>query len=122
MSFNFRDYKPSQLLLLATSLDDWLPQEHLARFLSDVVEALDLKAFLRRYRDNGQGGAAFHPVMMLKVLLYAYSVGVPSSRKIAQAVIDDIAFRWLAANSRPDFRCLPAWNIDPSLTDISVEN
>ncbi|MEW5775054.1 MAG: IS5/IS1182 family transposase, partial [Thermodesulfobacteriota bacterium] len=69
MGFNFRDYNPHQLLLLPPNLDDWLPQEHLARFLADVVEALDLKPFLRRYRDNGQGGAAYHPVMMLKVLL-----------------------------------------------------
>lgn len=106
MGYNFRDYKPNQLLLLPPNLDAWLPQTHLARFISDVVDALDLKPFLRRFRDNGQGGAAFHPAMMLKVVLYAYSVGVPSSRKIAQAVIDDVAFRWLAANNRPDFRTI----------------
>ena len=106
MGYNFRGYKPSQLLLLPPNLDDWLPQTHLGRFISDVVDALDLKPFLRRYRDNGQGGAAFHPAMMLKVVLYAYCVGVPSSRKIAQAVIDDVAFRWLAANNRPDFRTI----------------
>lgn len=106
MGYNFRDYNPNQLLLLAPNLDDWLPQEHMARFISDVVNALDLKPFLRRFRDNGQGGAAFHPAMMLKVVLYAYCVGVPSSRKIAQAVIDDVAFRWLAANNRPDFRTI----------------
>lgn len=106
MAYNFRDYNPHQLLLLPPSLDDWLPQQHLARFLSDVVDSLDLKVFLRRYRDNGQGGAAFNPVMMLKVLLYAYCVGVPSSRKIAQALIDEVPFRWLAANNRPDFRTI----------------
>jgi transposase len=106
MGYNFRDYKPNQLLLLPPNLDAWLPQTHLARFISDVVDALDLKPFLRRFRDNGQGGAAFHPAMMLKIVLYAYSVGVPSSRKIAQAVIDDVAFRWLAANNRPDFRTI----------------
>jgi len=106
MAYNFRDYNPHQLLLLPPNLDDWLPQQHLARFLSDVVENLDLKPFLRRYKDNGQGGAAFSPVMMLKVLLYAYCVGLPSSRKIAQALIDDVAFRWLAAGNRPDFRTI----------------
>ncbi|WP_256128430.1 transposase [Desulfolutivibrio sulfoxidireducens] len=106
MGYNFRDYNPNQLLLLAPNLDDWLPQEHIARFISDVVDALDLKPFLRRFRDNGQGGAAFHPAMMLKVVLYAYCVGIPSSRKIAQAVIDDVAFRCLAANNRPDFRTI----------------
>lgn len=106
MGFNSRDYNPHHLLLLPPNLDDWLPRQHLARFLADVVESLDFKQFLRRYRDNGQGGAAYHSVMMLKVLLYAYSVGVHSSRKIAQAVIDDVAFRWLAADSRPDFRTI----------------
>lgn len=106
MGYNFRDYKPNQLLLLPPNLDAWLSQAHLARFISDVVDALDLKPFLRRFRDNGQGGAAFHPAMMLKVVLYAYYGGVPSSRKIAQAVIDDVAFRWLAANNRPDFRII----------------
>lgn len=59
VGFNFRDYNPHQLLLLPPNLDDWLPQERLARFLADVVETLDLKPFLRRYRDNGQGGAAY---------------------------------------------------------------
>jgi len=106
MAYNFRDYNPYQLLLLPPTLDDWLPQEHLAQFISDVVDALDLKSFLRWFRDNDQGGAAFHPAMVLKVVLYAYCVGVPSSRKIAQAVIDDVAFRWLAANNRTDFRTI----------------
>lgn len=109
MPYNFRDYNPHQLLLLPPNLDEWLPQQHLARFLSDVVDTMDLKPIIRRYRDNGQGGAAFHPAMMLKVLLYAYCVGVPSSRKIAQALIDDVAFRWLAAGSRPDFRTVAAF-------------
>lgn len=106
MGYNFKEYNPHQLLLLPPNLDDWLPQQHLARFLSDTVDALDLKRFLRGYRDNGQGGAAYNPLMMLKVLLYAYCVGMPSSRKIAQAVIDDVPFRWLAASNRPDFRTI----------------
>lgn len=106
MAYNFRDYNPSQMLLMAPSLDEWLPSQHLARFISDVVDELDLSPLLRRFRDNGQGGAAYSPAMMLKLLLYAYCVGVPSSRKIAQALIDDVAFRWLAANNRPDFRTI----------------
>ena len=109
MGYNFRDYNPNQLLLLAPNLNDWLPQQHLARFISDVVGSLDLKPLLQRFRDSGQGGAAFHPAMMLKVLLYAYCVGVPSSRKIAQALIDNVAFRWLAANNRPDFRTIASF-------------
>jgi transposase len=106
MAYNFRKFDPHQLLLLPPNLDDWLPQQHLARFLADVVANLDLKPLLRRYRPSGQGGAAFSPAMMLRVLLYAYCVGVPSSRKIAQALIDDVAFRWLAAGNRPDFRTI----------------
>jgi transposase len=106
MAYNFRAYNPHQLLLLPPNLDDWLPQQHLARFLSDVVDTLNLKPLLHRYRSNGQGAAAFSPSMMLKVLLYGYCVGVPSSRKIAQAVIDDVPFRWLAAGNRPDFRTI----------------
>ncbi|WP_027189837.1 IS1182 family transposase [Fundidesulfovibrio putealis] len=106
MPYNFRKFDPHQLLLLPPNLDDWLPQQHLARFLADVVSNLDLKPLLRRYRPSGQGGAAFSPEMMLRVLLYAYCVGVPSSRKIAQALIDDVAFRWLAAGNRPDFRTI----------------
>lgn len=106
MAYNFRTYNPRQLLLLPPNLDDWLPQQHLARFLSDVVNSLNLRPLLRRYRSNGQGAAAFSPSMMLKVLLYGYCVGVPSSRKIAQALVDDVAFRWLAAGNRPDFRTI----------------
>ena len=86
--------------------DDWLPKQHLARFVSDVVEALDLKPLLRRFRSNGQGGAAYHPTMMLKVLVYACFSWLASSRKIALAVINDVAFRWLAAGNRPDFRTI----------------
>ena len=111
MGFNFRDYNPHQLMLLPPNLDEWLPQQHLARFIADVVDSLELKPILRCYRDNGQGGAAYHPVMMLKVLLYAYCVGIPSSRKIAQAVIDDVPFRWLAAGNWPDFRTIAAFRL-----------
>lgn len=75
------------------------------------LDSLDLKPTLRCYRDNGQGGAAYHPVMMLKVLLYAYCVGILSSRKIAQAVIDEVPFRWLAAGIWPDFLTIAAFRL-----------
>jgi len=109
MTYNFRKFDPHQLLLLPPDLDDWLPQQHLDRFLADVVASLDLKPLLRRHRNNGQGGAAFSPLMMLRILLYAYCVGVPSSRKIAQALIDDVAFRCLAAGNHPDFRTIASF-------------
>lgn len=67
---------------------------------------MDLRKFYRFYRANGQGSAAYHPVMMVKVLLYAYCVGMPSSRKIAKGLVDDVALRWLAAGNTPDFRTI----------------
>lgn len=109
MGYNFRDYNPIHLLLLAPSLDAWLPRQHLARFISDVVCSLDIKPLLRRFRDSGQGGPAFHSAMILKALLYAFGVGVPSSRKRAQALTDNVAFRWLAAKNRPDFRTIASF-------------
>ena len=106
MHYNFRAYNPKQSYLLPPSLDEWLPQNHLARFISEVIDNIDLSDFIRYYRPNGQGNAAYHPVMMVKILLYAYCVGIPSSRKIAKALIDDVAFRWLAAGNFPDFRTI----------------
>jgi transposase len=104
--FNFRPYNPKQGYLLPPSLDDWLPESHLARFISDAVDSMDLSGFYRFYRANGQGSAAYHPVMMVKILFYAYCVGMPSSRKIAKGLVDDVALRWLAAGNAPDFRTI----------------
>jgi len=106
MNYNFRSYNPKQLYLLPPSLDDWLPQDHLARFISETVDQMDLSALITAYRSNGQGSAAYHPAMMVKILLYAYCMGIPSSRKIAKALVDDVAFRWLAAGNFPDFRTI----------------
>ena len=106
MSYNFRDYNPKQNFLLPPSLDEWLPENHLARFISEVIDQMDLSEIIGSYRENGQGNAAYHPAMMTKVLFYAYCNGMPSSRKIAQALVDDVAFRWLAAGNFPDFRTI----------------
>jgi transposase len=98
----FRDYNPNQDFLLPPSLREWLPQDHLANFISDVVDALDLSEIIAAY-DNSQGGqASFHPVMMVKLMLYAYCVGVPASRKIEKSTYDVIPFRVLSANQYPD--------------------
>ena len=104
MSKTFRPYEPDQTFLMPASLQDWLPREHLAYFISDVVEHLDLWAIVGRYAGEERGYPPYHPRMMVKVLLYAYCVGVPSSRKIARRLQEDIAFRVLAANNTPDFR------------------
>jgi transposase len=106
VSKSYRPYEPDQSLLLPPSLKDWLPREHLVHFVSDIVEGLDLSAITSVYEREGRGYPPYHPVMMVKVLLYAYSVGRPSSRKIECALVEDVALRFLAANNTPDFRTI----------------
>ncbi len=112
MSKTFRSYDPEQMFLMPASMRDWLPTDHLAYFVSDIVEQLDLSAIMRRYTAEERGYPPYHPVMMVKVLLYAYCVGVPSSRKIAKRLEEDIAFRVLAANNTPDFRTVSDFRKD----------
>jgi transposase len=98
----FRDYSPEQDFLFPPSLREWLPENHQANFISDVVDTLDLSEIINAY-DNSQGGqASFHPVMMVKLLLYGYCIGVVSSRKIEKSTYDVISFRVLSANQYPD--------------------
>ena len=110
MSYNFREYDQNQLLLMPPSLQEWVRPDSMACFLSDVVDQFDaagrLAEFYAVYRADGWGAAAFHPVMMVKVLLYAYINGVTSSRRIAAMLEVDVAFRYLAANNQPDFRTI----------------
>lgn len=110
MSHNFRDYDQDQLFLMPPSVQEWVKEDSLARFLSEVIDGMDargrLDAFYAPYRVDGWGAPAFHPVMMLKVLLYAYTNGVTSSRRIEAMLEVDIAFRYLAANNHPDFRTI----------------
>ena len=86
--------------LLPPSLDDWLPEDHLARFILEAIEQLDLSALILRY--GGRGSAAYHPKVLLSLLVYGYATGTFSSRKIERATYDSIAFRYLAAGSHPD--------------------
>jgi len=98
----FREYNPDQDFLLPPSLREWLPSDHLANFISDVVDELDLSEIINAY-DNSQGGQApFHPALMVKLMLYAYCVGVPSSRRIEKSTYEVIPFRVLSANQHPD--------------------
>jgi len=105
MSKTFRPYDPDQIFLMPASLQDWLPKSHLAYFISDVVDHLNLSAVMSRYGEE-KGYPPYHPAMMVKVLLYAYCIGVPSSRKIEKRLEEDIAFRVLSANNTPDFRTI----------------
>lgn len=103
MSKAFREYQPEQALLLPPSLEDWLPEGHLARFLSDLVGELDLGPIYASYEEkDGRGQAAYEPLLMLKLLLYGYAVGIASSRRIEKASYEEVAFRYLAANQHPD--------------------
>jgi transposase len=106
MTISYRTYIAEQDLLLPPSLQEWLPEGHLAYFISDTVDALDLSAFHARYKKGGPRNQPFHPAMMVKVLLYGYSTGVFSSRKLARKLHEDVAFRVLAADNFPAHRTL----------------
>jgi len=106
MAKTYRPYVPEQDLLLPPSLRDWLPEDHLAFFVSDLIDQLDLSAITTVYEDEERGYPPYHPVMLTKVLVYAYCVGVFSSRKIQRRLVEDVAFRVLAAGNAPDFRTI----------------
>lgn len=105
MTKTFRPYEPDQMLLLPPDLREWLPQDHLVYFLSDVVEALDLSAIHAGYPE-ARGYPPYHPLLMVKLLLYGYARGLYSSRTLARSCEEDVAFRVLCAGSRPDFRTI----------------
>jgi transposase len=86
--------------LLPPSVDEWLPQDHLARFVVEVIDQLDLSALVGQYA--GRGSDAYHPSMLLGLLVYGYATGMHSSRKIERACHDSVAFRFIAANTQPD--------------------
>jgi len=102
----YRPYHPHQVYLLPPSPDEWLPEEHMAYFVSDLVEHFDLSAIEATHEDELRGGPPYHPAMMVKLLLYGYCTGVYSSRRIATHVHEDVAFRVLAAGNAPDFRTI----------------
>lgn len=104
---NFRRYDPHQNFLLPPSLDDWLPEDHLARFIGDfVAHQIELAPFAQGYENAEGGNLAFHPALLLKLWLYGYYIGVPSSRKVARATYEDVAFRWLAVDQHPTYSTL----------------
>src|SRR5712691_4340172 len=102
MAYNFVAGDRDQLLLMPPSLAEWLPADHLAWFVLDVVGELDVSAFVAAYRADGRGGAAYEPSMMVALLVYAYCVGERSSRVIERRCSEDVAFRVIAANQLPD--------------------
>src|SRR6478609_909338 len=104
---NFRPTDRETGFLLPPSVDEWLPEQHLARFVVEVVDGLDLRAMSDSYR--GSGSASYHPKVLLALLVYGYATGVFSSRKLERASYDSVAFRFIAANDHPDHDTIAAF-------------
>jgi transposase len=104
---NFRQVDRQTGFLLPPSVDEWLPQRHLARFVVEVIEQLELSAMVGAYR--GSGSASYHPSVLLGLLVYGYATGVFSSRKLERATYDLVAFRFIAANDHPDHDTIAAF-------------
>ena len=112
MPTTFRPYTPEQSLLLPPSPSDWLAEGHLAHFISDMIDQLDLSVFYERYEGDGRRKQPYEPRMMLKVLVYSYMTGTFSSRKIARRIEEDIALRYLAAGNFPSHRTICDFRVD----------
>src|SRR5271155_2306094 len=97
---NFRAIERETGFLLPPSIDEWLPEKHLARFVVEVIDGLDLSAMVGSYR--GSGSASYHPALLLGLLIYGYATGGFSSRKLERATYDSVAFRFITANEHPD--------------------
>jgi len=102
---NFRPINRDTGFLLPPSVDEWLPQRHLARFVVEVVDQLDLSELVKAYR--GTGSASYHPAMLLSLLVYGYASKVFSSRALERATYDSVAFRFIAGNEHPDHDIKP---------------
>src|SRR6266481_8170680 len=104
---NFRPINRDTGFLLPPSVDEWLPQRHLARFVVEVIDGLDLSELVKAYR--GSGSASYHPAMLLGLLVYGYATRVLSSRAIERATHDSVAFRFIAGNEHPDHNTIAAF-------------
>jgi transposase len=104
---NFRPVDRDTGYLLPPSVDEWLPEQHLARFVVEVIDGLDLRVMSSSYR--GSGSKSYHPALLLGLLVYGYATGVFSSRKIERATYDSVAFRFIAANEHPDHDTIAAF-------------
>src|SRR5918912_3035159 len=108
---NFRPVDRDTGFLLPPSVDEWLPEKHLARFVVEVIDGLDLSAMHRSYR--GTGSASYPPRLLLGLLVYGYATGVFSSRRLERATHDSVAFRFVAANQHPDHDTIAAFRRRP---------
>jgi transposase len=124
MTKRFRDCNLDQILLMPLCLQDWLPSNHLARYIADLMKELNLSRFYAQYQgEDGRGQSAYDPLMMTRLLLYGYAVGVTSSRRIERATHDDVAFRYLAANQHPDHASIAGFRHEqmPLLADLFLQ-
>src|SRR5271155_4412046 len=124
MTKRFRGCDLDQSLLLPPSLHDWLPQDHLGRFIAAIMQELAFSPLYAKYQgQDGRGQSAYDPQMLTRLLLYGYAVGVSSSRRIEQACSDDVAFRYLAANQQPDHDTLCTFRREnmPVLADLFLQ-
>ena len=120
MAYNFIECNRDQIYLLPPALQEWLPPGDLVWFVIDAVEEMDLTAFYLKYRTDGKGQAAFEPSMMVALLLYAYSLGIRSSREIEQLCERDLGFKVVAANRAPDYTTISRFRKDngPALQEL----
>jgi transposase len=112
MAKSYKPYDMNQMFLLPPSLREWLPNNHLSYFISDMVDTLDLTKIERRLTNTDRGQPPYHPAMMVKLLFYGYCTGMPSSRKIERKTYEDIAFRVLAAGYHPDHDTISSFRKD----------
>ena len=112
MAYNFLPCDRNQAYLLPPSLVDWLPQDHLAWFVLDAVEQIDLKQFYKKYRTDGVGNSAFNPSMMVGLLIYSYCTGERSSRRIEKYCQTDVAYKIITANQLPDHTTISRFRKD----------
>jgi transposase len=124
MAYNFRRAARDQPFLLPPDLRDWLPQDHLAWFILDVIDQLDLAPFYRAHRTDGHGHPAYDPKTLLGVLLYGYCLGVRSSRQVERRCHEDVAFRVLAGNATPDHVTIARFRVrhEAALAGFLVES
>jgi transposase len=105
----FKPYNPKQIYFLPPSPTDWLPENHLAYFIDEVIDALDLRPFYQDYEGESRGQPPFDPAMMLKIITYGYCTGCFSSRRLEAKLREDLPFIYLAGGNRPDHRTIAAF-------------
>ena len=117
----FRKYDQNQQFLLPLSLDTFVPEDHIARIINDIIDAVDITAIESTYSENGS--PAYHPRLMLKILLYGYMINIRSSRDIQKMLSTETAFMFLAAMQHPDFRTICRFRSThlESIKDISLK-